>query len=166
GIFFGVAEERPPLQDGAAQPPAGDFATGHVSCFDDYPICLHACFCACCRAGDTYQAAGIEPYWTVIGIFIILDLDLIPSLIVGAVFQHYRRKLRVVLGGSEEGAPSVVVDCLMYAICTQRVVAQEARELDAATSVEVECCCKLTAAAGAPLDGRPFVGQPQPLIGQ
>jgi len=208
-----VTEKRPPLRDGAAQLPSGDFATGVFRCLDDSHTCLHAYCCTLCRAGDTYQGAGITQYWMVVGIFVVAhiigrfvqtlvhvmtvemfggggadpehasqSLDptpgamimiyfnlvslLVASLIVGAVFQNYRRKLRVKLGGSEEGGPGVAVDFLMYAFCTQCVVAQEAREIDAATSVKVECCCSLTTAASAPLEGQPFVGQPQPLIGQ
>lgn len=47
----------------------GDFRKGTFSCFDDTQICLHACCCPSCRAGDTYQTIGDTPYWTVIAMF-------------------------------------------------------------------------------------------------
>jgi len=183
-----VTEKRPPLQGGAAQlSSAGDFATGTFNCFDDMPTCLHACCCMPCRAGDTYQAAGIEQYWTVIGLLLLLAIigeligkfigeliasltkdtgnlgnlgNLVAGLLVGGVFHRYRRRLRASLGGSEEGGPNLVVDFLLFGFCTNCVVAQEARAIDAATGVKVECCCQLTDAAGQPLDGQPLIGQP------
>merc|ERR1719291_333918 len=84
----------------------------------------------------------------------------VSCLILGGVCQRYRRKLRTKLGGSEQGGPNIVMDALLFGFCTCCVVAQEAREVDAAMGVKVECCCQLAGGPGQPLDGQPLVGQP------
>lgn len=72
---------------------------------------------------------------------------------------RYRRKLRTKLGGSEEAGPHICMDILLFGCCTCCVIAQEARELDKAMGVNVECCCQLK--TGQPLqDAQPLVGEP------
>jgi len=179
-----VTNRRPPLQPGAGAAQlneSGNFATGLGNCFDDFPTCLHACFCMACRAGDTYQSAGIITYWHVIALFWVIamvqygwlllkmvwpeELAWIPFdpslLLMCCIFYRFRRALRVKLGKKKAVQPNIFIDVLLYALCTCCVVAQEARAYDAATGVKVECCCKLTDAAGQPL-----YGQAQPLVGQ
>ncbi|CAK0854968.1 unnamed protein product [Prorocentrum cordatum] len=79
-------------------------------------------------------------------------------LIVGLFLQKYRRKLRAKLCGREDVGPNIFVDVLLFGFCTS-CVAQEARELDKAMGVTVECCCQLS--TGRPLqDAQPLVGQP------
>ncbi|CAK0859438.1 unnamed protein product [Prorocentrum cordatum] len=80
-------------------------------------------------------------------------------LIVGLFLQKYRRTLRAKLCGREDVGPNIFVDVLLFGFCTSCVIAQEARELDKAMGVTVECCCLLS--TGQPLqDAQPLVGQP------
>jgi len=182
-----VTDMRPPLQDGAGAGQlnrGGDFKSDLCSCFDDNPTCLHSLFCQWCRAADTYQAAGVEQYWTVIGLGVLTPFignaitvlfrlllygtvgkglrgmaAMLNCLILGCIFYRYRRKLRTKLGVSEEDQPGLFIDILLFGFCSCCVVAQEARAFDAATGVKVECCCQLTSEAG-----QPFAGQPQSLM--
>jgi len=181
-----VTDSRPPLQGGAGTLMNGDFRTGPFSCLDDTPTCCHATFCGACRAGDTYQAAGAQQFWTVIGLTMLANIiangiasvvtknpsnqqnigRLLGALITGGIFHGYRRQLRTKLGGGENAAP-VYMDFLLWAFCSCCVIAQEARELDAAMGVRVECCCNLVQVAPQPgqqmqmMPGQPQVtGQP------
>ena len=50
------------------------------------------------------------------------------------------------------------MDVLLFAFCTCCVIAQEAREVDAAMGVKVECCCQLKTTSQP--DAQPLVGRP------
>lgn len=174
-----VVDQRQPLQSGGQGLGGGDFRTSPFSCFDDTPTCLHATFCGACRAGDTYQAAGAQQFWTVIGLFMLANIIGsvvalfvtkdpkeqrtiswgIAALVMGGIFHTCRRQLRTRLGGSNS-AQSPFMDFLLWACCSCCAIAQEARELDAAMGVRVECCCNLQAAGGA-AETRGMPGQPQ-----
>jgi len=162
-----VVDRRPPLPGEAGQLAGGDFRSGPFSCFDDTPTCCHATFCGACRAGDTFQTAGLQQFWTVIGLFFLCSLvgnivakavtsdpaqaqnlsSTISAVCMGGIFHGYRRQLRTRLGGNENAQP-IWMDFLLYSCCLCCAIAQEARELDAAMGVKVECCCNLQSVGG------------------
>ncbi|CAK0815713.1 unnamed protein product [Prorocentrum cordatum] len=88
-----VADKRPHLDQAARQLPSGDFENGPFACFDDCHTCMHAFFCTCCRAGDTFQAAGIQQYWTVIGIFVLAFIvaDIVSSFVASFMGANAHR---------------------------------------------------------------------------
>jgi len=141
----------------------GEFNSGVGDCCTDKPTCLHAFFCPACRAGDTFQSAGIATYWSTIGLFVAAEVigniiatlvlnkypnatfcgPLTTALLLGVLFQGKRRELRDKLGGDNENK-HCIKDCLCWGFCTCCVIAQEARTLDKAAGVTVECCFKVT----------------------
>jgi len=186
--------------------PTGDFAMELFSCFNDTPTCMHALFCPACRAGDTYQVAGVSSYWNVIGLYVSCQVlgsligvvlrgmqdqeslssgndvgNLITSVLLGLAFYNMRRQLRGKLGGQEDASPCIQ-DFIFWAFCGCCVIAQEARSVDMATGVRVECCCNLvpyairgalvgnpvvgTPVQGSPLQGYPIQAQPGSVPGQ
>jgi len=177
-----VTQQRGALRDGIQQcnSMSGDFATGPFGCFDDMQYCLHASFCSPCRAGDTYQAAGISTYWNVIGLYfgaslcgtictVILNTiyaavvgvktnlpgsNFATCLFMGLFFYQKRRTLREKLGG-ENSKVNAAQDFILWALCGCCMVAQEAMEVDRSMGVRVECCCKVTGQA-----------MHQPMVGQ
>jgi len=177
-----VTQQRGALREGIQQcnSMSGDFATGTFGCFDDMQYCLHASFCSPCRAGDTYQAAGISMYWNVIGLFFAASIcgaictvivngvysavsgsnvqfpgsNFITYIFMGLFFYQKRRALREKLGG-DNSKVNTAQDFILWALCGCCVVAQEAKEVDRAMGVRVECCCKVTGQA-----------MHQPMVGQ
>jgi len=164
-----VTEKRGPLPDGIRQSDNGDFATNIFGCLEDCQYCLHGWVCTSCRAGDTYQAAGIDTFWHVV-LFNILAIlagncvggffnsmyesmtgekpqtnisAFVEAGFMGLIFYHKRRQLREKLGGSNKHV-APWKDFALWACCGCLVVMQEARELDKAMGVRVECCCRMT----------------------
>jgi len=194
-----VTAQRGQLREGLQQCDQlnGDFSVGVFSCLDDTSYCCHAMFCLPCRAGDTYQAAGIGFYWNIVGLYflahfcgslVVLVLGFIQQLIysntntvvpmpgrqfvsglvVGAFFYQKRREMRAKLGGDNLRVPWLQ-DLVLWGCCTCCVVAQEARAIDKAMGVRVDCCCQMTGGEsmfqpivgqGVVVTGTPIVGTP------
>merc|ERR1712203_209929 len=95
---------------------------------------------------------------------ISLVTSLGPLLLMGAVFYPKRQELRAKLGGTNQNTPmDFCVWCC--SILTPCAICQEAREIDRATGVRVDCCCNLSAVGGGP-GGVPMVGQAVMAPGQ
>lgn len=193
-VVFACVYKNKVVRNRAQMPPVecarpnGDFAMKLYSCCDDTSACMHAAFCPACRAGDTYQAAGVSSYWNVIALYVGCQVlgsliggvlsgaqdhrsgsnvtSLVTSLLLGLAFYNMRRRLRAKLGGQEDALPWLQ-DFVSWAFCACCVIAQEARSVDMATGVRVTCCCNLAPnAIRAPLVGNPVVEAPvheQPL---
>jgi Cys-rich protein (TIGR01571 family) len=160
-----VVNERGRIEDTNYLDGRRDFNAGLFGCCDDCSTCLHGFFCTACRAGDTYEAIGGMSYYTVIGVFVIAEIcggavdsainhiaasqgmdhtshyaHLVFAIIVSCIMFSQRRNLREKLGGNNDNA---FIDCCLWYWCMPCVVTQEARDLDNAMGVQVECCCNL-----------------------
>lgn len=61
-----VTDKRPPFRGGNILKGSPDFLQPTFGCFDNCSTCMHGYFCTACRWGDTYNAAGIMGYWSLI----------------------------------------------------------------------------------------------------
>jgi Cys-rich protein (TIGR01571 family) len=115
----------------------------------------------------TTEVTTETPHPAVLPINIIVG-TIVGALVLGGIFQKFRRQLRVKLGKTEEDQPNIVMDIILFGLFTCCAVSQEARAYDAATGVKVACCCNLTDVAGQPLNvqAQPLVGQPVPVQGR
>lgn len=133
-------------------PQAQNFRFKLCGCLEDMSICTHAFCCGAVRSGDTHNAAGTEKFWTVIMLWVLsyvigavlggssgMDRT-IAGVVMAAIMTGKRQALKARLG-IERG--SSCEDFMLWWCCSPCVVAQEAREVDAAAGVSVGCCFSL-----------------------
>mmetsp|Transcript_66356 Transcript_66356/g.154181 ORF Transcript_66356/g.154181 Transcript_66356/m.154181 type:complete len:296 (+) Transcript_66356:69-956(+) len=145
-----------------------DFSVTPFSCFDDMQTCLHVSCCSMARLPDTVSATGFMAFWMVLLVIVsswivasivgsLLEkitgssMDLVADLIIVACMVYFRQQLRQKLSGGAKPAfedkGKVVEDCVLWLCCACCAAIQEARQVDQATGLEVECCLKLKAAS-------------------
>jgi len=162
----------------------GDFSIGCFDCFSDMQYCLHGCCCGTCRWADTLQAAGVTSFYAAIFFVIaasmtisivlqvltvllqavigqLIPLGALTYVFVPMLYMYFRQNMRAKLNPStppfaDKG--QAALDCLSYCFCTCCSIVQDAREVDKAAGVRVDCCCKLT-------DLAPSAGTQMPAIG-
>lgn len=150
-----VVDMIPPLQP-KAMGTSKDFISTLFQCCSNGSLCMHAWCCLPCRAGHTFQVAGVASYWVV-----VLVLELLPGC--GCIFGFlWRQQLREKLGLQPDGC----CDFVKWCCCTACAVGQEALDVDQAVGVDVACCCNLQMTPQAAMVGQPVqVGQaPQPGV--
>jgi len=168
------------------------FKYGICGCCTDTQYCLHGCCCLDMRLADTYASTGIVGFWTILLVgclfafigytgymglgFALREVEImeginmggfaalgfyLPQIVFAGWMATNRGKLREKLGGQ---ADQCLMDFICWWWCACCVTIQEARQVDEATSVRVECCCKLLKAGpyatGAEAQAIGMIGQP------
>lgn len=138
-----VVRERPK----AIAPEPRGFKYAACDCFGDCHACLHVFFCPIVRIADTYSAAGLVQYWLMI-LFIILAkfLDFFLIIFSCIMLTTYRGRLRSrIMGRGDAGlcGKECYQDFLCWVCCGCCTAIQEAREIDDATGVRVNCFCNM-----------------------
>jgi len=185
GSMSGSRRPFPP-QGASEYMSMNDFSVGCFDCCSDMQYCLHGCCCSGCRWADTMQAAGIMDYYpavlVVVGSSMMISVALqvlqvavaaatqvtvplsgLSAPIMGLFFMWFRQKLRVKLNPAAQpfaDSGQAAMDCLSYCCCSCCSVIQDAREVDKASGVRVDCCCKLTYLAPPAGSEMPAIGVP------
>lgn len=101
----------------------------------DWSICLMAFFCPFIRWADTMTKARLLPFWTGLGLMIVMLL-LWPitygaiSLLITMVGVYFRQRLRKLYGHGPFQVMGMFLDCLAWTCCLPCSIAQEAREVE------------------------------------
>lgn len=134
----------------------------------DSSLCLHSCCCRGIRMADTYASAGLGGFYCNAFMFFgtLYAFPVCLSVVAGVKHSMWlgRVALALVLAarrwqllrrlGSSGGS---WMDCLLLLFCTPCATCQEARHVDGALGVQVECCCVLV---GVQDDNISLVGIP------
>lgn len=179
-----VTDKRQPIVDFRMPetPTAHGFRSPLCGCFSDANTFWHTFCCFGTRAADTHNAAATEKFWTVIGLWILSMIggsliggeSGLGQSIAGGLMAMFMASKRAALRAKLGIAPaSCFEDFMLWWCCPLCVVAQEAREVDNAAGVNVQCCCKLmrrnsfspagmvgpAVMAGAVMPSQPIVAQ-------
>lgn len=135
-------------------------------CSEESSMFLHACCCTAVRMSDTYSSAGLGGFCAhVLLAFALRGLAQLGDAVAGGwcllaaraamalYFAVLRGRLHRRLGGYSE----LLTDFCCIFWCAPCVASQEAKQVDGALGVRVECCCVLEQAGQAAV---PLVGLP------
>merc|ERR1712232_599174 len=125
-----------------------DFDTGVFACLNDLSKpapCLYATFCLPIRTAHTYAAAGLVSYWFYLLAYLLLSMIPFGSCcVIGALRTWFRVQLKQKMGIT----PHYATDILLSTCCCWFTAAQEAKAVDSALEVDVECCFQLKRRGG------------------
>jgi len=185
GKAFPEVRDIPPPYN-QANPP-NDFYPSLFDCCDHCSVCLWS-FCVYpVRMGDTYASTGVvDNFWLPAMVFyagivvllfkdfVIIGLlgiqvgswfDVAVAVVQACVYASWRGKLRQRLGHPNVGTPpsgTFVNDAFAQCCCRNCATAQEARNVDSAWGLDVQCPMKLSKTNDQmnPLVGAPTRVQP------
>mmetsp|Transcript_38774 Transcript_38774/g.102969 ORF Transcript_38774/g.102969 Transcript_38774/m.102969 type:complete len:268 (-) Transcript_38774:143-946(-) len=128
-----MLDPKPKLQE-IAQNERGDFKHELFQCSKTPELALYGCCCAGCRAGDTYESAGIMGYWPIVVSFVCF-----PVCYACCMAPILRGKLRAKFGGRGVA----MSDWFQSVCCLCCTIVQEANTVDDEAGVQAKCFLKL-----------------------
>ena len=128
-----MLDPKPKLQE-IAHNERGDFKHELFQCSKTPELALYGCCCAGCRAGDTYESAGVLGFWPVVVSFVCCPVGY--ACVMAPIL---RGKLREKFGGRGVG----VSDWFHSVCCLCCTIVQEANTVDDEAGVQAKCFLKL-----------------------
>eukprot|EP00930_Biecheleria_cincta_P047122 TRINITY_DN32606_c0_g1_i1.p1 TRINITY_DN32606_c0_g1~~TRINITY_DN32606_c0_g1_i1.p1 ORF type:complete len:264 (+),score=25.15 TRINITY_DN32606_c0_g1_i1:76-867(+) len=156
-----VTDRRPSAAglspDGPLAKAPHDFEISCFACHGDLSVWAWSLLAWSARMGDTYHAAGVANFWAPWAVYVTARigaflLGAIPCMLGGVptfsmkilqsvVYAKWRQDLREHLGAPAPGSKlAFVKDATMYLFLPWCLIAQEAWEVDRATSTKVVGC--------------------------
>jgi len=176
-----VTDKRQPLiavPEGYSLARGQDFKHGTFKCCDELHHCCIGCYCAGARASDTYAAAGVVDYWCLFRAFSAIEnlvcvikvsvvAGVLPAqleeplyIIAWSFLCLYLARKRSAFRTKLGGQPSFANDCICFWCCPGCTIIQDARQLDGAQHVKVECSCTFKQFAAVAWEAPPSQAQP------
>jgi len=144
--IFRIWVKWPDVDESAmAKEKLSSWSSGPFDCFQDMPTCCWTFWCPGVRWAANLDILGFLTFWFAFALFLVIELlAMIPfggccCCAWIAVLTYYRNKFRVAFGMSGANEFTTICgDCVFVSCCTCCAIAQEARHVEMAATVNHE----------------------------